>query len=99
MRKYRILIAIGSVSVRPEPFAFDGPEIYDSDTILNLDRLPGKMAVIGAGVIGSEYACTFNALGTEVHVVDGRDTLLSFLDAEVSRVLTRAMERNGIVFH
>ena len=57
------------------------------------------MAVVGAGVIGSEYACTFAALGTEVHVVDGRDTLLSFLDSEVSRVLTRAMERNGIVFH
>src|ERR1700688_4560665 len=99
LRGEHILIAIGSVPVRPEGFPFDGPEIYDSDTILVLDRLPGKMAVVGAGVIGSEYACTFAALGTEVHVVDGRDTLLSFLDSEVSRVLTRAMERNGIVFH
>ncbi len=99
LRADHFLIAIGSVPVRPEIFPFDRPEIYDSDTILDLDRLPGRMAVIGAGVIGSEYACTFAALGTEVHIVDGRDGLLSFLDAEVSRALARAMECNGIVFH
>jgi NAD(P) transhydrogenase len=99
VRGERFLIAIGSAPIRPEVFRFDCPEIYDSDTILDIDCLPGKMAVIGAGVIGSEYACTFAALGTEVHVLDGRDVLLSFLDAEVSRELTGAMERNGIVFH
>ena len=99
MRGEHILIAIGSVPVRPEAFPFDRPEIYDSDTILDLDRLPGRMAVIGAGVIGCEYACTFAALGTEVHVVDGRDALLPFLDAEISRVLGTVMERHGIVFH
>src|SRR5580692_2906969 len=92
LRGEHILIAIGSVPVRPEAFPFDRPEIYDSDTILNIDRLPGKMAVVGAGVIGSEYACTFAALGTEVHILDGRDVLLPFLDAEVSRTLTGAME-------
>jgi len=99
LRGKHFLIAIGSVPVRPEAFLFNHPEIYDSDTILNIDRLPAKMAVVGAGVIGSEYACTFAALGTEVHILDGRNTLLSFLDAEVSRALTGAMERNGIVFH
>ena len=99
LRGEHFLIAIGSAPVRPETFPFDRAEIYDSDTILDIDRLPGKMAVIGAGVIGSEYACTFAALGTQVHVLDGRDALLSFLDAEVSRALTGAMERNGIVFH
>lgn len=99
LRGKHFLIAIGSVPVRPETFPFDHPEIYDSDTILDIDRLPGKMAVIGAGVIGSEYACTFAALGTEVHILDGRDALLSFLDAEISHALTSAMERNGIIFH
>jgi NAD(P) transhydrogenase len=99
LRGEHFLIAIGSAPVRPETFPFDRPEIYDSDTILDIDCLPGKMAVIGAGVIGSEYACTFAALGTEVHLLDGRDVLLSFLDAEVSRALTGAMERNGIAFH
>src|SRR5580698_4546377 len=99
LRGENFLIAIGSAPVRPDIFPFDSPQIYDSDTILNIDCLPGKMAVIGAGVIGSEYACTFAALGTEVHILDGRDALLSFLDAEVSCALAATMERNGIVFH
>jgi NAD(P) transhydrogenase len=73
--------------------------VYDSDTILALDRVPKTMAVIGAGAIGSEYACTFAALGTKVHVIDGRAVLLPFLDAEISSALTRAMERMGIEFH
>jgi len=95
----QILIAIGSVPVRPDTFNFDIPEIYDSDTILDIDCLPHKMAVVGAGVIGVEYACTFAALGSEVHILDGRDSLLSFLDAELSRALTAGMERDGITFH
>lgn len=99
LRGRNILIAIGSAPVRPRMFPFDRPEVYDSDTILNLDRLPRRMAVIGAGVVGSEYASTFAALGTEVHVVDGRDQLLPFLDAELSRALGEAMARNGIIFH
>src|SRR5450631_3474925 len=99
IRGGRILIATGSAPVRPETFPFSTPGVYDSDTILELDRLPKTLAVIGAGVVGSEYACTFNALGTTVHVIDGHDVLLPFLDREVSRALMEAMERNGIFFH
>jgi len=94
-----ILIATGSSPVRPALFPFGKGEVYDSDTILQLDRIPKKMAMIGAGVIGSEYGCTFAALGAEVHIIDGRDVLLPFLDAEVSRALVAALEQNGIVFH
>src|SRR5207249_4417761 len=61
--------------------------------------LAKSLAVVGAGVIGSEYACTFAALGVQVHLIDGRDVLLPFLDAEVSHTLSAAMERNGILFH
>jgi NAD(P) transhydrogenase len=50
-------------------------------------------------VIGTEYGCTFRALGAEVHIVDGRDVLLPFLDAEISRALAGALQRSGIVFH
>jgi NAD(P) transhydrogenase len=50
-------------------------------------------------VIGAEYGCTFNALGAEVHILDGRDVLLPFLDAEVSQALLGALQRSGIVFH
>ena len=55
--------------------------------------------MIGAGVIGSEYASTFNALGAEVHLIDGRDELLPFLDGELSRRLRDAMEALGVRFH
>ena len=98
LRGENILIATGSSPVRPELFPFSKGEIYDSDTILNLDRIPKTMAAIGAGVIGSEYGCTFAALGTKVHIIDGRDKLLPFLDTEVSHALAAAMEHSGIIF-
>jgi NAD(P) transhydrogenase len=99
LRGKRILIATGSSPVRPDLFPFGQGEIYDSDTILQLDRIPKTMAAIGAGVIGSEYGCTFAALGAKVHIIDGRDKLLPFLDREVSHALAAAMARSGIVFH
>ena len=99
LRGERILIATGSSPVRPAVFSFSSPEVYDSDTILHLDRLPERMAVVGAGVIGSEYACTFATLGAKVDLIDGRDTLLPFLDGEISRALTAAMRRDGVTFH
>jgi NAD(P) transhydrogenase len=94
-----ILIATGSGPIHPAIFPFGSPEIYGSDTILDLDRVPKRLGVIGAGVIGTEYACTFAALGSEVHLVDGSDVLLPTLDTEVSRALMLAMAHNGIVFH
>ncbi len=94
-----ILVATGSSPVRPAIFPFDSSGVYDSDTILELVRLPKTLAVIGAGVIGSEYASTFSALGTQVQLIDSRSVLLPFLDSEISRSLAAAMEGNGIVFH
>jgi len=99
LRGEKILIATGSSPVRPDLFPFGKGEIYDSDTILKLDRIPKTLAVVGAGVIGAEYACTFRALGAAVEILDGRDVLLPFLDAEVSQALVGALERSGIVFH
>ena len=78
LRGEKILIATGSSPVHPDVFPFGHSEIYDSDTILKLDRIPNTLAVVGAGVIGAEYGCTFNALGAEVHILDGRDVLLPF---------------------
>ena len=95
----RILIATGSSPIRPPLFPFGDPGVYDSDTILELDRLPKTLAVVGSGVIGCEYGCTFAALGTRVYIIDGRDTLLPFLDREVSRALVAGMERQGVSFH
>jgi NAD(P) transhydrogenase len=93
------LIATGSSPVQPEVFPFVECEVYDSDEILQLDKIPKTMAVIGSGVIGSEYACTFAALNSEVHLIDGRDKLMPFLDTEVSLALATAMEHGGVKFH
>jgi NAD(P) transhydrogenase len=93
-----ILVATGSSPVRPPEFPFADPAVHDSNEILDLDRLPRTLAVVGAGVIGSEYASTFAALGTRVWIVDGRDTLLPFLDREVASALEAAMRRAGIEF-
>ena len=94
----KIIVAIGSTPVRPAVFPFENPRIHDSDELLYITTIPRSLAVIGAGVIGSEYACMFAALGVRVHLIDGRDTLLPFLDADLSEALKDAMERQGIVF-
>lgn len=99
LRADHILIATGSTPIQPPEFPFHDSRICDSDEILRLKRMPRCLAVVGAGVIGSEYACTFAALGVEVHAIDGRDALLPFLDAEVSAALLKAMEELGVKFH
>jgi NAD(P) transhydrogenase len=99
LRGESIVIAIGSKPARPDIFPFESPKVHDSDELVNLGEIPKSLAVIGAGVIGSEYACMFAALGVRVHLIDGRDSLLPFLDLEVSQRLTAAMTALGIVFH
>jgi NAD(P) transhydrogenase len=95
----RILIATGSSPARPPNLPFGDPRVHDSDEILAITELPRTIVVVGAGVIGSEYACTFATIGAEVHLVDGRDTLMPFLDAEVSEALATAMGEGGVQFH
>lgn len=94
-----ILVATGSSPVRPPEFPFDHPRVHDSDQLLTIKVLPRVLAVVGAGVIGAEYACTFAALGVKVHVVDGRDALLPFLDRDVAAAITGVMTRAGVQFH
>jgi NAD(P) transhydrogenase len=98
LRGEKILIATGSSPVRPPEFPFEHPRVHDSDEILEIGELPKTLAVVGAGVIGAEYACTFAALGVEVHLIDGRDSLLGFLDREISQAIERAMMESGVRF-
>ena len=98
LRGERILIATGSSPMRPAEFPFEHPRVHDSDEILEIGALPKTLAVIGAGVIGAEYACTFAALGVEVHLIDGRDSLLGFLDREISENIQSAMTAAGVHF-
>ena len=93
-----LLIATGSSPQRPAIFPFDHQRIWDSDQIVNLEFMPGHMAVIGGGVIGCEYACTFAALGVDVYVVDGRREILDFLDDDIRLNLQNAMTSLGVRF-
>jgi NAD(P) transhydrogenase len=91
-----VLVATGSVPFQPSHIPFEDPAIDDSDTILHLDRMPSSMTVIGAGVIGCEYASMFAALGVKVTLIEPRGELLSFLDAELSEALRVALVSSGI---
>jgi NAD(P) transhydrogenase len=82
-----VLIATGSSPHRPDHVPFDGDVICDSDSILGIDRIPERLAVVGAGIIGVEYASIFAALGVEVHLIDGRTSLLPNIDREIVRIL------------
>lgn len=83
----KIVIAVGTETTRDPHIPFDGQQIFTSDDILHLDRLPRTLAVVGAGVIGCEYASIFAALGVRVTLVDKRNRLLPFVDAEITDAL------------
>ena len=93
-----IVIATGSTPNRPPHVPFDGMTVFDSNTILELPRMPRSMIVLGAGVIGVEYASIFAALGIRITLVDTRDTLLPYLDREIAGILERSLRRRGIEF-
>jgi len=90
------LIAVGSRPVRPEGIPFDDEHVFDSDGILRIKRMPTSLVVVGAGVIGIEYASIFSTLDTKVTVLDGRDTMLGFLDSEVVDELTHSLRDRGV---
>jgi NAD(P) transhydrogenase len=91
-----ILIATGSRPARPAQIDFTDDHIHDSDEILAIEHLPASLTILGAGVIGCEYACMFAALGVKVTLVDARDALLAFLDGEMVEHLVGSMRRMGI---
>jgi NAD(P) transhydrogenase len=91
-----IVIATGSSPNRPVDVPFDGESVFDSNTILALPRLPKTMIVLGAGVIGVEFASIFAALGITVTLVDTREALLPYLDREIVAILEREIARLGI---
>jgi NAD(P) transhydrogenase len=91
-----ILVATGSSPYRPPQYPFGDPRVHDSDEILDIGRLPRSLVVVGAGVIGCEYACMFAALGIPVTLVDLKHEVLPFLDDEISALLGQRMVALGI---
>jgi NAD(P) transhydrogenase len=91
-----ILIATGSKPRNPLHVPFDKDVILDSTSLLQIDHLPKTLLVLGGGVIGSEYASFFAALGTEVKVIDKRDHLLPNLDSEIGLHLQKSLGHLGL---
>ena len=93
------MIAVGSRPARPEAVAFDDRTVIDSDGLLRLERrVPRTMTIVGAGVIGIEYASMFGALGVKVTVVDQREHVLGFLDGEIVETFQYGLRRRNVTF-
>ena len=93
-----ILIATGTHPFRPDNIPFDGCNVVDSDEILNIKDIPRSLAVIGAGVIGIEYATIFAALDTQITVIDVKEKFLEFIDKEIVDELEHEMRSSGATF-
>ena len=93
-----IIIATGTRPARPASVAFDEKTIIDADGIIHLEKIPRSMVVVGAGVIGIEYASMFAALGTKVTVVEQRDRMLEFCDLEVVEALKYHLRDLAVTF-
>lgn len=91
-----IVIATGTEATMDPHIPFDHRRILTSDDILKLDCLPRTLTVVGAGVIGCEYACMFAALGVRVTLIDKRPRLLPFIDAEIVDALAYQLRENRV---
>jgi NAD(P) transhydrogenase len=94
----KIIIAAGTRPARPDSVDFDDRTIVDSDGVINLQAVPRSMVVVGAGVIGMEYASMFAALGTKVTVVERRDQMLDFCDDEIIESLKYHLRDLSVTF-
>ncbi len=98
IRAEHVLIATGSAPNRPAAFAFEAERIYDSDEIVSVSSIPKSLVIVGGGVVGSEYACLFAALGVEVTMIEAKGSLMGFLDEQILELLMQRMTALGIQF-
>ncbi len=94
-----IIIATGSDSKLIPVSGIDSPNVVDSTGLLQLDTLPKRLCIIGAGVIGMEFASVFNRFGSEVTVIEFLKECLPALDSDIAKRLRKLMEKDGISFH
>ena len=93
-----IIIATGSETKWLPIKGIDDPRVVDSTGLLNLDTLPKRLAIIGAGVIGMEFASVFNRFGSEVTVIEYLKECLPALDSDIAKRLRKTMEKRGVTF-
>ncbi|MCP5108313.1 MAG: Si-specific NAD(P)(+) transhydrogenase [bacterium] len=98
----KIIIATGTVPRHPEDVPFDHKVIFDSNFIFShkskIKQLPRSLIVCGAGIIGSEYAAMFGALGRSVHLVDDYQQMFPFIDKEILKLLQTNMAAMNVTF-
>jgi dihydrolipoamide dehydrogenase len=97
--KVPIIIATGSETKWLPIKGIDDPRVVDSTGLLNLDNLPKRLAIIGAGVIGMEFASVFHRFGSEVTVIEYLKECLPALDSDIAKRLRKLLEKRGITFH
>lgn len=95
----KIIISTGSVPVKPPIFDFAHDAVLTSDEALKLGEPPKSLLIVGAGVIGLEFACVFSSLGTKITVVEMMDQVLPTEEKTVATQMQRILDRRGIVFH
>ena len=98
MTAEKIVLAVGTNTIRDPHIPFDGRSIFVSDDILEMEELPKTLAVVGGGVIGLEYACMFAALGVRVTLIDKFERLLPFVDREIMDALVYHLRENRAAF-
>ena len=94
----KFILAVGTKPFRPASIPFDGEQIIDSDDLLRINRIPRTLTVVGAGVVGAEYATIFSALDVPVTVIDPRDPILEFLDRDLISELIHQLKDRGVQY-
>uniref|UniRef100_UPI003B516C75 Si-specific NAD(P)(+) transhydrogenase n=1 Tax=Roseovarius indicus TaxID=540747 RepID=UPI003B516C75 len=92
----KFLISTGTKTYRPDYVPFNGTTVVDSDEFLELAQIPRSLVVVGAGVIGVEYATMFSALDVRVTLIEPRDTFLDFIDKRIIQEFTHQIRDNGV---
>lgn len=92
-----IILATGSSPALIASLGYDGRQVITSNEALQLDRVPESLLIIGGGVVGCEFACVFNAMGSKVTIVEMMPTILPTVDQEVARQMQGLLKRQGII--
>ncbi len=95
----KIIIATGSKPITPAAFNYDKKRVITSTEALNIQEVPKRMVIIGAGVIGLELGSVYARLGTQVDVIEYMDRIIAGMDGDCSKELMRALKKIGIKFH
>lgn len=95
----KAIIAVGSAPVKPPIPGIESKQCIDSTGALVLEAIPKSLVVVGGGVIGMEFACLYNTLGTKVTVVEMMDGILSTMDHELGKIVRTDLEKKGVTIH